>query len=124
MTHTDKPNTTKKQVPVVPSISLVPKPKRSRRHSLVHTKDYFSRSVKSIAESVGLSEKESSPQISRSRSSGEDIAFSALSLSPRDSTASPEVIKKVDNFFASYYQKHPISRLDEVQLEENPNLEL
>mmetsp|Transcript_1250 Transcript_1250/g.1587 ORF Transcript_1250/g.1587 Transcript_1250/m.1587 type:complete len:119 (-) Transcript_1250:94-450(-) len=102
---------------------LMPRTKRRRRHSLTNTKDYFSRSMKNL---VGINEKdEVKPKnnaLKRSNSATTNIH--ALSISPRDPTASPRVQKTVDNFFAEYYEKHPISRLDEEQLMDNPELEL
>lgn len=104
----------------VPSLNLAPRSKvktKRRRHSVSETKEYFSRSVRNLKENIGRGEKKPDT-VSRTHSTGD------VHKTNKDPTASPRQTECVDNFFADYYRKHPISRLDEVQLADNPNLEL
>ena len=104
-----------KQTVVVPSLNLAPRNKatKTRRHSVSETKDYFSKSVKTL---TGMGEKK--PVISRTHSTGE------MCTVKNDPQASPRVKECVGNFFEDYYKKHPISRMDARQLKENPDMEL
>lgn len=105
--------------PEIPPLQLTPKEPfadKKRRTSLGDAKSAFSRSVKNITGNIPPLEIPTRHRRTLSNGAVEDQFQLDVPVSPRDPTASPRVIESVDNFFAYYYQKYPLSRAEQKEL--------